>query len=78
MENKAKNKFGIYFDDELIDILEAENLEEAERISRKKVKTIPLKLLYKGKILAEYSGLTDYDEDDFYGRFYAKPLNDDY
>jgi len=71
-----KEKFGVYFDDELIDVVEAEDLEEAEFISHKKIKTIPLKLIYKGKILLEDDNLSDYAEDELYGRLYVKPLND--
>jgi len=75
---ETKEKFGVYFDDELIDVVEAEDLEEAEFISHNKIKRVPLKLVYKGKILFEYDGLSDYAENLFYGRFCVKPLNDDY
>ena len=77
METEMKEKFGVYFDDKLIDIVEAEDLEEAEFIALKKIETIPLKLVYKGKVLFEDNNLSDYAEDEFYGKFYVKPLNDD-
>jgi len=73
---ETKEKFGVYFDHKLIDIIEADDIEEAEHIAYDRIKRIPLKLIYKGKILFEYSGLSDYAENSFYGRFWVKPLND--
>ena len=61
----TKEKFGVYFDDKLIDIVEAEDLEEAEFISLKKIEKIPLRLVYKGKVLFEDNNLSDYAEVSF-------------
>jgi len=77
METETKEKFGVYFDKKLIDIVEAEDLEEAESIAFDKIEKIPLKLVYKGKVLFEDNNLSDYAEDEFYGRFCVKPLHDD-
>ena len=74
---ETKEKFGVYFDNKLIDIVEAEDLEEAEFIAHKKIEKIPLRLVYKGKVLFKDNNLSDYAEDEFYGRFRVKPLNGD-
>ena len=73
----VKGKFGVYFDHKLIDIIEADDIEEAEHIAYDRIEKIPLKIMYKGKILYEDKYLSDYAEDEFYGKFYVKPLNDD-
>jgi len=71
----TKEKFGVYFDHKLIDIIEADNIEEAEHIAYDRIERIPLKIMYKGKFLFEDSNLSDYAEEDLYGgRFYVDKL----
>ena len=71
----TKEKFGVYFDHKLIDIIEADDIEEAEHIAYDRIEKIPLKIMYKGKLLFEDSSLSDYAEDNLYGgRFYVDNL----
>jgi len=55
-----KEKFGAYFDHKMIDIIEADGIEEAEHIACNRIERIPLKTMYKGKFLFEDSDLSDY------------------
>jgi len=74
MKNKAKKKFGVYFEGELIDTIEAETQEEAEEIAYEKIEKIPSQLKYKGKTLYENDEITDDIDEAFDDGFCVKPL----
>jgi len=74
MENKAKKKFGVYFDGELIDTIEADSLEDAEEIAYSEIDQVPSQLKYKGRTLYESDEATDDVEEAFNSYFQVKPL----
>jgi len=69
-----KKKFGVYFDGELIDTIEAESQEEAQEIAYNEIEQIPSQLRYKGKTLYESDDVTDDVEEEFDTNFLVKPL----
>jgi len=69
-----KMKFGVYFNDELIDTIEAESLEDAEEIAYSEIDQIPSQLEYKGKTLYESDEASDDVEEAFNSYFQVKPL----
>jgi len=69
-----KNKFGVYFNDELIDTIEAESIEDAEEIAYSKIDKVPSQLKYKGKTLYESDEPSDDVEEAFDSYFQVKPL----
>jgi len=71
-----KKKFGVYFEDELIDTIEAENQEEAEDIVLKEVEEIPSQLKYRGKILYEDDNVSDEVDNAYFDDFRIKPLKE--
>jgi len=71
---EAKKKFGVYFDGELIDTIEAESLEDAEEIAYSEIDQVPSQLKYKGRTLYEISEATDDVEEAFNSYFQVKPL----
>ena len=73
MEKKLK-KFGVYFDGELIDTIEAESLEDAEEIAYSEIDQVPSQLKYKGRTLYESDEANDDVEEAFNSYFQVKPL----
>jgi len=73
MEKKLK-KFGVYFNTDLIDTIEAESLEDAEEIAYSEIDQVPSQLKYKGRTLYEISEATDDVEEAFNSYFQVKPL----
>ena len=71
---EAKKKFGVYFDGELIDTIEAGSQEEAQEMAYDKIDRIPSQLTYKGKTLYESDDVTDDVEEMFDDYFQVKPL----
>jgi len=69
-----KLKFGIYFDGELIDTIEAETQEEAEEIAYEKIEKIPSQLKYKGKTIYECDIVSDEIDEAFDDKFLIKKL----
>jgi len=69
-----KMKFGVYFDGELIDTIEAESLEEAEEKAYEKIEKIPSNLKYKGKTLYECDVVSDDVDEAFDNYFQIKSL----
>jgi len=74
---EAKKKFGVYFDGELIDIIEAESLEDAEEIAYSEIDQVPSQLKYKGKTLYESDEASDDVEEMFDDYFQVKPLKNE-
>ena len=74
---EAKKKFGVYFDGELIDIIEAESLEDAEEIAYSEIDQVPSQLKYKGKTLYESDEASDDAEEMFDDYFQVKPLKNE-
>ena len=71
---EAKKKFGVYFDGELIDTIEADSLEDAEEIAYSEIEQAPSQLKYKGEILYESDELDDDVKEAFDDHFQVKPL----
>jgi len=71
---EAKKKFGVYFDGELIDTIEADSLEDAEEIAYSEIEQVPSQLKYKGETLYESDELADDVEEAFDEYFQVKPL----
>ena len=71
---RAKKKFGVYFDGELIDTIEAESLEDAEEIAYSEIDRVPSQLKYKGRTLYESDEPSDDIEEAFDEYFQVKPL----
>jgi len=71
---EAKKKFGVYFDGELIDTIEADSLEDAEEIAYSETEQVPSQLKYKGETLYESDELADDVEEAFDEYFQVKPL----
>jgi len=69
-----KMKFGVYFDDELIDTIEAESKEEAEEMAYDEIERVPAQLKYKGKTLYEDDTVSDDVDVAFDDGFQVKPL----
>jgi len=67
-------KFGVYFNDELIDTIEAESKEEAEEMAYEKIEKVPSQLKYKGKTLYEDDVASDDVDEAFDDGFWVKPL----
>ena len=74
---EKKQKFGVYFDSELIDTIEAESQEEAQEMAYDKIERIPSQLVYKGKTLYESDEVTDDVEDMFREYFQVKSLKEE-
>ena len=70
----AKKKFGVYFDGELIDTIEAETIEDSEEIAYSKIDKVPSQLKYKGKTLYESDEPSNDVEEAFDSYFQVKPL----
>ena len=71
---EVKKKFGVYFDGELIDTIEADSLEDAEEIAYSEIEQVPSQLKYKGETLYESDELADDVEEAFDEYFQVKPL----
>jgi len=71
-----KMKFGVYFDDELIEIIKAESQEEAEAVVYSEIEEVPSHLKYKGKIIYEDFNASDEVNDAFENKFWVKPLKE--
>ena len=69
-----KKKFGVYFDGELIDTIEAESQEEAQETAYNEIERIPSQLRYKGKTIYESDEVTDDVEEEFDTDFLVKEL----
>jgi len=74
---EKKQKFGVYFNSELIDTIEAESQEEAQEMAYDKIERIPSQLVYKGKTLYESDEVTDDVEDMFREYFQVKSLKEE-
>jgi len=74
---ERKTKFGVYFNGELIDTIEAESLEDAEEMAYDEIDRIPSQLTYKGKTLYESEEVTEDVEDMFDSYFQVKPLKEE-
>jgi len=72
-----KMKFGVYFDDELIEIIKAENQEEAESLAYSEIEKVPSQLKYKGMTIYEDFNASDEVDDAFENRFWVKPLKEE-
>jgi len=69
-----KIKFGVYFNDKLIDTIEAESLEDAEEIAYSEIDQVPSQLKYKGRTLYESDEASDDVKEEFNSYFQVKPL----
>jgi len=69
-----KLKFGVYFEEELIDIIEAESQEDAQEMAYNEIEKVPAQLKYKGKTLYEDDTVSDDVDVAFDDGFQVKPL----
>jgi len=71
---EIKKKFGVYFDGELIDTIEAESLEDAEEMAYSEIDQVPSQLKYKRRTLYESDEASNDVEEAFNSYFQVKPL----
>jgi len=69
-----KMKFEVYFNTTLIDTIEAESLEDAEKIAYSEIDQVPSQLKYKGKTLYESDEATNDVYEAFNSHFQVKPF----
>jgi len=69
-----KKKFGVYFEDILIDVIEAEDQEDAEDIAYDKIEKIPSQLRYNDETIYEDDITSDGVDEVFDNDFSIKPL----
>jgi len=69
-----KLKFGVYFNDELVDTIEAGSQEEAQEMAYDEIERVPAQLKYKGKTIYEDDIVSDEVDEMFDNEFSVKPM----
>jgi len=69
-----KLKFGVYFNDVLVDTIEAGSQEEAQEMAYDEIEKVPSQLKYKGKIIYEDDIASDEVDEMFDNEFSVKPM----